>query len=490
MDPISALVFAFLMTHMIFRAAAEAAADQARAEARRAAGAVWRDIETRRSETAARLAARLEAGRASGPAYPMWWAWAGMRSASALRRAWRQGRRTAEPGRPWRPTGPFTRVAGAAWRGGQYAREQARAQRQDGARRPEPVAVGVCEQCGAAVALAALADAKTRHGRKARMCARCRADTEAERRADAEAMAAGQDPGPDPAEVVDAVIVGDPPPVAPRPSPAAAGCIGCGEPLTSPGCGNPACALSSSSTSALPAEADGAGPARWQLPARSCPDCGTQLLPDSWWAVKATNADVCLFCARGYDGLPGRYADDATREREPAELAAISQPVDTEGRPVVVSRQLRERLAAEAARIALAAAAGAADDSPPDPAGPQETPAAPAAAPLALTQGDPMTCHGEIHTQADWAAQSASVTAALEDITTSSENMLRSLSAREASRSQMTAAAAWADQVAACVGAGADVIASVNSRQDPFVAAVQAAGGSEEVAQPRYYDEM
>jgi hypothetical protein len=101
-----------------------------------------------------------------------------------------------------------------------------------------------------------------------------------------------------------------------------------------------------------------------------------------------------------------------------------------------------------------------------------------------------MSCNGEVHTQADWAAQSAAITEQLDVITESSENMLRCLTAREASRSQMTAAAAWADQVAAVASRGRELVAGVNARQDPYVDAVQSAGGSAEVAVPGYYDEM
>ena len=101
-----------------------------------------------------------------------------------------------------------------------------------------------------------------------------------------------------------------------------------------------------------------------------------------------------------------------------------------------------------------------------------------------------MSCNGELHTQADWGTQSAAVQDQLGLITGSAENMLRCLNAREAGREHMNLAAQWADQVRAAIDYGAGVIDSVNTRQDPYVGAVQAAGGSAEVAQPSYYDEM
>lgn len=101
-----------------------------------------------------------------------------------------------------------------------------------------------------------------------------------------------------------------------------------------------------------------------------------------------------------------------------------------------------------------------------------------------------MSCNGEVHTQADWAAQATGIQAGLSLIGDSAENMLRSLDARHAGRDHMRLAAEWADQVHSCITFGTSVITEVNTRQDPYVGAVQAAGGSAEVADPAYYDEM
>ena len=101
-----------------------------------------------------------------------------------------------------------------------------------------------------------------------------------------------------------------------------------------------------------------------------------------------------------------------------------------------------------------------------------------------------MSCNGEVHTQADWAGQTGAMTDQLTGIADSAENMLRCLTAKEAGRTHMQLAAAWAGQVQDVLTYGQGVIDSVNTRQDPYVDTVQGAGGSEEVAVPDYYDEM
>jgi hypothetical protein len=531
-DPLSALIVAILITHVIMKAAAQSAADQARTEARRAGNAIRADLRGRRSAAARRLAARLDAGRKAGPVYPMWWAWAAVRGAGALRRGYRQRRRTAEAGRrPLnRPTGVFGRILGAAWRGGRYAwTEEIRRRREarerprpapagpgpgpgpgagprgdggprPGRDRPRPLPVGVCEACGAVAVVTALALARTRHGRTARMCAGCRAAAEADRRADA-ASAASSGAAEDtagPRDVVDADVVddelADDPPGASGPAPALGPvvCVRCGEPLGASCCLNPGCLLCPANHGRL--DEAGEWPEQFRMPVRYCPECSTQLLPGTWYAVSATNADVCLFCAQR------NHPDGSCRPRQDAELAAIGTPLDSQGREITdPPRAGYELLGAEAARIALAAAgpAGPADppDSPPDPpAGTQALPApraAPALPPPDKPTGDSdMSCNGELHTQADWGSHSGAVQDQLTTITDSSENMLRCLDARQAGREHMTLAAQWADQVRTCVSYGDDVITSVNTRQDPYVNAVQGAGGSDEVAEPGYYDEM
>jgi hypothetical protein len=171
----------------------------------------------------------------------------------------------------------------------------------------------------------------------------------------------------------------------------------------------------------------------------------------------------------------------------------MGTPLDARGEPAAMSPETWAQIAAPAALIASAAASAAAapeDARPGTPAGPHDQAAAPAALPAALPAGDDMSCNGEMHTQADWADQSAGILGQLDGIVASSENMLKCLTAKEASRSQMTAASAWADQVAAVAARGRELVAEVNQRQDPYVDAVQGAGGSEEVAVPDYYAEI
>jgi len=330
------------------------------------------------------------------------------------------------------------------------------------------------------------------------MCAGCRATAEAERRADtAEDTAEPRDVVDadvvDDADMVDAELAGDPP-GAPDPAPALGPvvCIRCGEPLGASCCLNPGCLLCPANHGRL--DEAGEWPEQFRMPIRYCPECSTQLLPGTWYAVSATNADVCLFCAQ-------RNLPDATsRPRQDPALAAIGTPLDARGREITAPpRAGYELLGAEAARIALAAAGPAAPaappDSPPDPpAGTQALPApraVPALPPPDKPTGDSdMSCNGELHTQADWSSHSGAVQDQLTTITDSAENMLRCLDARQAGREHMTLAAQWADQVRTCVAYGDDVITSVNTRQDPYVNAVQGAGGSDEVAEPGYYDEM
>jgi hypothetical protein len=508
MDPVSALVLAMIFGTAVWRAAWQAAADQARVEVARGKDAVRADLRR-----------RLEAGRAAGPVYPMWWIWAAFRAGQAARG--RQDRRYAEqrPG-AGATTGPAGRVAGAAFRGGAYGAREARRQyrefrdAQPGARPqrprrpgsvPRPAPAGVCEQCGTVAAAAALAEATTLHGRPARMCARCRADADAARRAAAEldrAEAEDRRRAAD-GDVVDAEIVeagaaaagitGDTAPAGGEPGRGIC-CARCGTGLDGGACPDPACPLCPAYRGELAAE--GASADQFRLPVRYCRDCESQVMPGTWYADRATGEDLCLFCARGYRGVG--YPDGAVRERGDTELAAIGVPVDDDGNPVPIDPADWQRLAAVAIAAAgeaapAEAAAPAADDAWPDipRSGPDDQAAAPAALPATTPEGDnAMSCNGEVHTQADWADQSGGILAQLDAITASAENMLRSLRAREASRSQMTAAAAWADQVAAVAARGRELVDEVNARQDPYVGAVQAAGGSDEVAVPGYYAEL
>ena len=509
MDPVTALIFAVLVARVIMKAAGEAAADQARAEASRAAGAIRSDIRGRRTAAARRQGARLDAGRAAGPVYPMWWAWAAVRAARALHRGARQRRRDAErrPG-PSRPTtGPAGRILGAALRGAAYgwreSRRQFRQARAQGATaRPGQPAVGVCERCGAVTALTALDDARTRHGATARMCARCRAVTSAERQADTAAgrnrAAAATGPA-EPADVTDAELAGDPaaageemPDAMRQIPPGAVICARCGGQLAAFACASPECPLCPLYRGPLSAEG-APDPGQFRLPVRHCAECGRQLLPGTWYARNADNADVCLFCAHGSNGRPGNHDDGECRERSDLELAALGTPLDAAGNPCAASPETWRALAgASVIAASHARAAAAPDDSrPAAPSGPHDQAAAPAALPAPATAGDSnMSCNGEMHTQADWADQSAGILGQLDGITASSENMLKCLTAKEASRSQMTTAAAWADQVAAVATRGRELVAEVNARQDPYVGAVQGAGGSDEVAVPGYYDEI
>lgn len=102
-----------------------------------------------------------------------------------------------------------------------------------------------------------------------------------------------------------------------------------------------------------------------------------------------------------------------------------------------------------------------------------------------------MTCNtGELHTQADWEGLTGAIKEAMAQIGDAVENTLRCLSAKNASRSQIAAVQDWGSQVTAVLGYGTDLVDEVNARQDPYVEAVQAAGGSDEVADASYYAEI
>jgi hypothetical protein len=242
-------------------------------------------------------------------------------------------------------------------------------------------------------------------------------------------------------------------------------------------CTNLCCPLSWRNIPLPEPDPDATAPTQFRLPARNCTECGTQLLPASWYAVNATNADVCLFCAR-------KHPEGGCRQRSPIELAALGDPLDDDGKPVEIPPGLFRALGEEAARIAVEAAKPGHTDPPPDdPAGSQ----APEPAPTP-DEGDGMSC--EMHSQAAWAAAAESVQQRCRSIAESVENMLRCLSAKNAGRGQITAAKAWGDQVTAVTAHADGLIGEVNTHQDPYVEAVQGAGGSDEVADPDYYDEM
>lgn len=215
MDPVSALVIACVVSWCIARASAEAAMDQARAEAREAASAIRDGLRGRQDAWAERLADRLADGRKGGPSTALWWGWAAARTARAVRAAVRREPRTAERQRAVRgTTGPFRRVWDAGVRGARFARDEARRQR-DAQQPRTSVPVGVCGRCGAVTARAALVWALTRSGTQEQMCAKCRAATEAERKADEEARQEPTRPAP---EVTDADVV-DARPRSSRPRP-------------------------------------------------------------------------------------------------------------------------------------------------------------------------------------------------------------------------------------------------------------------------------
>jgi len=557
MDPVTALIFAAIATHYIMKAAAQAGLTQTRAELGRARDAIRSDLAGRRDAASARLRERLETGRRFGPRSGWWWAWAALRARSALRNIARRPRRPAEsrPGRNRATTGPIGRILGAAWRGAVYAWEDARrwqeAWREGEENRRRPTAgpdVGVCERCGAVVATAALAEGTTRHGRTARMCAGCRALCEKERQADA-ADAAARPSRAAPGDVAEGAFSDDggraadsSRPAAPAAQtsgaereeddiaalreaqerirrraaearrapgwegrcgePSAVSCVRCGSVVAAACCTNAACPLSWRNA-AIPAEGwPEPVPDRFALPPRTCPECSTQLLPGTWHAVNATNADVCLFCARD------NHPEGTTRERQPVELAALGNPVDADGNPRPVHPGQHRMLGQEAARIATEAAAGphgpcslcgcplgpdlrcAHCDGPPQATPPEpDAPAGPQALPPAPTpEGDDVSC--EVHTQAAWQMAADNVHETLGGITDSVENMLRSLSAKNAGRGHIAAAKHWGDQVAAVTARGKVIVGQVNDHQDPYVDAVQGAGGSEEVADPDFYDEM
>jgi hypothetical protein len=160
MDPVSALILAYVITAWLTaKSATQAAADQVRAEARTAASAIRDDLKGRGGAWAKGMGDRLDKGREGGPSTGLWWGWAALRTGQALRRALRKKPRGAEKTRAIRDTsGPFRRIWEAGQRGARFAYDETRHQR-EARERPTGTPVGVCERCGAVVARASLAQA-------------------------------------------------------------------------------------------------------------------------------------------------------------------------------------------------------------------------------------------------------------------------------------------------------------------------------------------
>lgn len=215
MDPISAVVFSMIVSWVVMRAAAEAGMDQAKAEARHAAAAIRKDLRKRHQAWAKRLEARLADGRKGGPATALWWGWAAMRTAKGIRRVMRREPRAAERAIGG-TTGPFGRIFTATRRGAQYARDEARRQREAHEARTPREPVGVCGRCGAVAAKSALAWALTRFDRQEQMCAKCRAAVDAECQADQDNTTAPAAADPD---VADADVVPESPRALTEPEP-------------------------------------------------------------------------------------------------------------------------------------------------------------------------------------------------------------------------------------------------------------------------------
>lgn len=205
MDPISAMAFSLIVSWLAVNAGWEAGVDQAKAEARHTAEAIRKDLQKRRKAWAKQLESRLADGRKGGPATAIWWGWAAMRTAKGIRRMMRREPRATERAIGG-TTGPFGRIFTAAWRGAQYARDEARRQREAHEERTPREPVGVCGRCGAVAAKSALAWALTRFGRQEQMCAACRAAVDSQREADEQNSAATSEPAP---ETVDADVVND-----------------------------------------------------------------------------------------------------------------------------------------------------------------------------------------------------------------------------------------------------------------------------------------
>jgi len=97
---------------------------------------------------------------------------------------------------------------------------------------------------------------------------------------------------------------------------------------------------------------------------------------------------------------------------------------------------------------------------------------------------------GEAYTHATWNQQAGGMRHALGDLSAALEQMLASLTAKNASRAQVNGVIAWADQVRAAVTYGQTLIGAVNAAQRPVGEAIAAAGGPAGVADKSYYAEI
>lgn len=213
MEPVTAVLLSLAAAWAIVRAAWDAGVDQAKAEARHAAAAIREDLRARRAAWAKELHKRLDEGRKGGPSTALWWGWAALRTARAVRRMLRREPREAEKRSIRGTTGPFWRIWEASWRGARFAWDEARRQREAHEKRTR-IPLRVCARCGVVAAKSALVFALTRFGRMERMCAKCRAAVDAERKADKEAAKKPEQTAPEPA---DADVIVTPPPSIERP---------------------------------------------------------------------------------------------------------------------------------------------------------------------------------------------------------------------------------------------------------------------------------
>ena len=506
----------------------QGAAAQAGAEARRV-----------RQQWAAELGGRMDAALAdAGPGSSPWW-WAG-----AARRTW-QGMRGPRPGavRALPHASPWRRITAAGWAHGRAGarqvwsapRPQLSARRAVSAAaagvawllaagtvlagprrsRRRETAMAACDRCNAVVARASLqpVPVQTAGGTELwLMCVPCAVAV----RAGGDAPDA--DPGPEP-ETWDADqdpddYREDGPDAA---GPAAAeldggdtgGCLGCGAsvPHWVSYCG--ACE-----------------PDVWE----DGPDAAgnTELEPDVWEDTELEpdaepgHGEVptcmhgvpapCGICddGRSYSyGLAGTrmhhragslaeahaQARGLSRWHETPMVVCAYPPGDPQPGRVIAAYQLRQPVDPAAVETAwpLELDRGADAELTEDHPGPGE----PGPDEATTTEGDDdMTGSdlarqgGESYTHGQWADVTARIAQALDELGPALENMLGSLRAADAGRSQVTGVitlydrtAAWAEQVRAMLADG-------TAREAPVVEAVTAARGPEEIAGIAYYEEV
>jgi len=109
---------------------------------------------------------------------------------------------------------------------------------------------------------------------------------------------------------------------------------------------------------------------------------------------------------------------------------------------------------------------------------------------LAVPGGNLPARTGEVYSYGSWQRATGDDGELLDQLGLCLEHMLSDLTAVNAGRTQVRQVTNYADRVRAEAGAIRQTIAAMDSRYQPVIAAVGAAGGPDEVCDTRYYEDI